>query len=375
MPIVKIFISILIFFSHSSFADMHYITKFNKKESKQITPKRHKNRGRVEIFLKDTTTKQPQKSQEVNIGWFNLLSLNRELRSRLKDAGLSNETINALSKHFNYHEQTKKKHSNQPEFNLTLEDYLKKIKLKEKIAYGKKYIAQNQSIFKNATEIDILITTALIGMETDYGRQTGSVNVVQALYSVYVQTQQSPVRQKFFFDNILACGKLFEAKVFDLNTKGSWSGAVGNMQFMPTNLAEYGMLFDGKMEVFNPTVAHINAMNYLTDVGWKKNAPFLTRVRLPKDFDVKQIGIFEEPKNITDFKKMGIVANGIGKEHFKDNELPGDLIVPDFIHADLTRPEELNAFIIYQNAHAIYDWNRSLIFVIAVGEIYENLKS
>lgn len=363
-----------IFFRSALFLLLTYTFNLHAKEIR-----RFKNVGLVEKFLEkqllpvsNNNTKIPDYA-----GFWDKRRVKNQIISVLEKEKINKNTIKEVSKLMTYNPKIHDLRFKQPEFVMNLDNYHKRIDLSQKISDSKKYLQENRNKLKyylQDSDINPEIVVALLAMETNFGKNVGRYNVIEALYTMSVETQKSKGRQKFFIDNILACAKLHQEEKFDLNTLSSWSGAVGNMQFMPSNLLAYGVAVDGKMDVYDDRVVYQSVKNYLTDLGWKKNGSFLTKVILPMDFDVKNIGIFEEPKTVAEFKKLGIKPYSAGARYFSQKNIKGDLIVPDFNVSDLAYPRFLNSFIVYENFHVIFDWNRSLLFGVSVGLIYESLK-
>jgi membrane-bound lytic murein transglycosylase B len=340
--------------------------------------KRFKNIGLVEniLFAKESLNNKPVKTPSLPSFW-QKRRVKNQIIGILKKEKISKEVIQRAIKLMHYNDKIHYLRYKQPEFVLTLENYHERIDVKKKILNAKQYLKLHQNklqYYLEGSNVDPEIVVALLAMETHFGKIVGKYNVIESLYTMAVETESSKARQSFFIKNILACVKLNMEGKFSLDTQGSWSGAVGNMQFMPTNLVAYGAVVDEKMDVYDDRVVYQSVKNYLEDLGWKKNAPFLTQVLVPEEFDVKKIGVFVKPKTVSEFKRLNLEPYGVGSNYFKNDDLQGDLIVPDFTVTDLNYSNFLNAFVVYENFHTIFDWNRSLLFGVSVGLIYEALK-
>lgn len=161
----------------------------------------------------------------------------------------------------------------QPEGQLTLDQYLRKIVVKSRIENGKKELANHKKLLQKVSKkygVPVNIIVALWGIETNYGRNTGSFNTIHALATLAYDGRRS----NFFRKELINALKIMKTEKISLEEfEGSWAGAFGQCQFMPSSYLRYAVDFDkdGKRDIWN-THADIFASiaNYLNKEGWKE---------------------------------------------------------------------------------------------------------
>ncbi|MBC8451727.1 MAG: lytic murein transglycosylase, partial [Rhodospirillaceae bacterium] len=200
---------------------------------------------------------------------------------------------------------------------------------------------------------------ALWGIETDFGRLTGGFDVIPALATLAHDGRRSAFFRAQLFNalTIVDQGHIAADKM-----KGSWAGAMGQVQFMPSSFLNFAVDFDGngrknlwtsQEDVFG------SAANYLAKSGWNGSETWGRKVILPTPFDVRLINYKKVTKSLKAWDELGVRrADG--------SRLPGV-----DIKASLVQPKEGQgpSFIIYGNYRAILKWNRSHYFALAVGHL------
>jgi len=250
----------------------------------------------------------------------------------------------------------------QPEFTQTLDEYLATRLNKRRIDTGRKKYKKNQKMLqKIEAEFGVQgrFIVAFWGLETNYGRYTGGFNVIQALATLAFDGRRSEFFRKQLFD---ALEILDQGHVSVKNMKGSWAGAMGQTQFMPSTFKAYAMDGDGdgKINIWESKAdAFASAANYLSNVGWNSEQTWGREVELPQGFD-NQLIKDKTQKSLAEWQALG-VRRLYGKE-LPQKDLVARVIQPD-------GPGK-RAFIAYPaNYNAILDWNRSNKFAIAVGSL------
>ena len=179
-------------------------------------------------------------------------------------------------------------------------------------------------------------------------------------------------RSKFFSSQLLTLLKLIDEKLIDPKTLfGSWAGAYGNFQFMPTTIERYAIDYDGNQKIelkssLEDSLA--SAANYINSIGWKKGEPCFYRVKLTNKLNKKYLNLsarkISHRLKISEWKKKGVL-NFDGSD-LKSN-LKAALIMPD---GELKTP----IFLVFQNYEKILKWNRSLRFGISVCTLANMIK-
>jgi membrane-bound lytic murein transglycosylase B len=185
-------------------------------------------------------------------------------------------------------------------------------------------------------------------------------------------------RSEFFTKELLILLNLIEKNQIDYKTLyGSWAGAFGYFQFMPSTMKNYATDYDGNGSInlkSNPD-AYASASNYLKKIGWKSNEPCFYRIDLNNDIPKKYLNI--SAKKLHDKKKLKffrqyIQNNSIISNNYDDLEVaiitPDKDIIPD---AETLNP----AYVVFNNYEIILQWNRSLRFALAVCTLKDKFKN
>ena len=211
---------------------------------------------------------------------------------------------------------------------------------------------------KFSVEKEILLS--LWGIETNFGKHVGKMDIISSLATLSFDKRRSD----FFSSQLLTLLKLIDDKLIDHSTLyGSWAGAFGNFQFMPSTIKNYAIDYDknGKIQLklsLEDSVA--SAANYINSIGWKMYQPCFYRVKLTKKINKKYIN--SSARNIKNRLKISIWKKK-GILNFDNSELTTDLkaalILPD------GKPGS-PAYLVFENYEKILKWNRSLRFGISV---------
>ncbi|MCF6324478.1 MAG: lytic murein transglycosylase [Gammaproteobacteria bacterium] len=250
----------------------------------------------------------------------------------------------------------------QPETIQTFQDYIEKRVTPYRIELGRKQYRENRQLFQQIEArfgVQGRFIAAFWGMETSYGRFSGGHYVIGALTTL----AYDPRRAKFFRKQLMdALTILDEGHITVDNMKGSWAGAMGQTQFMPSTFRAYAMDGDGdgKINIWESKAdAFASAANYLSSIGWRSDQTWGREVLLPNDFDQ---GLIKDKvkKTLAEWQALG-VRKMFGK-NLPKRDLVAMVVQPDGPGA--------RAFITYPaNYSAILDWNRSHKFAISVGTL------
>ena len=179
-------------------------------------------------------------------------------------------------------------------------------------------------------------------------------------------------RRDFFSSELLTLLKLIDEGLIDVNTLyGSWAGAYGNFQFMPSTIKSYAIDYDNNNKIELKTSisdALASAANYIHQIGWKKNQPCFYRVKLTKKIKKKYINLsarnISNKLSISKWKKKGVVSFDVSEIN---SNLKAALILPD------GKPDS-PAFLVFNNYEKILKWNRSLRFGISICTLANMIK-
>ena len=253
----------------------------------------------------------------------------------------------------------------QPERTVTFDEYIARILSPTRIANGRAKLAEHSAVLAEVSQrfgVPPRFIVALWGIETSYGGYTGSFPVIGALATLAWEGR----RADYFRGELLAALKIVDqGHVQPAGMMGSWAGAMGQCQFMPSSFLSYAVDYDGdgRKDIWN-TKADVfaSAANYLARSGWKGDQTWGRPVKVPDDFDRKLVGLNVQ-KSLSEWHKLGVRRTD-----------GGDLPVRDLSAAIvLAEDKSSQAFLVYNNYQTILKWNRSTFFAVAVGTLAERI--
>ena len=264
----------------------------------------------------------------------------------------------------------------QPEFYEDTFTYIKKRtntkKVKKGLAlYKKEKLIIDEIEKKFLVEKDLLL--ALMGIETNFGKYLGKMDIVSSLATLSFDKRRS----EFFTSELLILLRLVDKGIIEKDILfGSWAGAFGNFQFMPRTIKNYAIDYNNNktIELKGIEDSFASAANYLNKIGWKKNTPCYTKIKLNDNIPKKYLN--SSARNIKNKRKVKFFKKYI-KNSDKlnvDNNTLSAIITPDkdIIPGSNTYTP---AYLIYSNYEKILNWNRSLRFALAVCTLKNNFKN
>ncbi len=265
----------------------------------------------------------------------------------------------------------------QPEFYEDTKTYISKRTSLKKVSQGKKFYEKNSQLInsvENEFDIERELLLSLMGIETNFGTYVGKMDILSSLATLSFDKRRSD----FFSNELLTLLRLIENKQIDYKTLyGSWAGAFGFFQFMPSTMKNYAIDHDGNgyIDLKNNIDAYASASNYLNKIGWKSNNPCFYRIELTEDIPKKYLNIsakkLHDKKKLKYFRKYIRNNDQIAK---KFNTFHVAIITPD---KDIIPDAETldPAYIVFDNYEIILKWNRSLRFALAVCTLKDKFKN
>ena len=255
----------------------------------------------------------------------------------------------------------------QPEFTLTFAEYLKRVVSDRRIKIGKSKLKKHEELLRQISSkygVQSRYIVALWGVETDFGRITGGFPVISSLATLAYDGRRS----KFFRKELLLALKIVDGgHILAKDMVGSWAGAMGQNQFMPSSFHAYAVDYDkdGSKDIWK-TLPDIFASiaNYLSKSGWQADQTWGRPVSLPEDFSRKFLGR-QVKKTLGEWQQLGV------------RKLSGQDLPKRNLLSSIIRPEKGQigpAFVIYNNYEVILKWNRSNYFATAVGTLSDKIK-
>ena len=255
----------------------------------------------------------------------------------------------------------------QPEFYEDTKTYVSKRSSNLKVKKGIKLYKSNESFINsidNKFSVEKSLLLALMGIETNFGTYVGKMDILSSLATLSFDKRRS----EFFTKELITILQLVENKKIDHKILyGSWAGAFGNFQFMPSTIKQYAIDYDENniIELKSTKDSFASAANYINKIGWKKNQPCFIKVRLNNDVPKKLLNT--SAKKLHSKKRFKILKKYINDKntYLIDDNLIGAIITPDkdiIPNAENLEP----AYIVFENYEKILQWNRSLRFGLAV---------
>ena len=287
-----------------------------------------------------------------------------QVRKTATEQGVSKSTIDKAFFELTLRPSAIASDKAQAEFNQNFWHYVNKRVNKVRLNNGKDTLKNNASLLSKTSEkygVPAYVIVAFLGLESNYGNYMGSESLIRSLATLAYDKRRS----KFFTRELIAVLKLMDKKTIPFDATGSWAGAMGAVQFMPTNVIAYGVDAnnDGKVDLWNEKAdIYASAANFLNKLGWKKGEKWGREALIPKNFDYQLTGLNNE-KTVNEWAALGVRRgnnSNLPKSNFK-----ASLIVP--------MGHRGPAFLVYRNFDTIMGWNRSILYALSVAYLSDRL--
>lgn len=288
-----------------------------------------------------------------------------EMRAEALAAGIREQTLDASFKDVAPIARIIELDRKQPESTLTFKQYVDRVVSKARIDSGRARLAKNSPLLQEVAAkfgVQPRFVVALWGIETNFGQNTGGFSVIAALATLAYDGRRS----KYFRGELLEALRIVDqGHITPENMKGSWAGAMGQSQFMPSSFVNYAYDYDGDgaKDIWNTSAdVFASAANYLSGVGWNADITWGREARLPEGFDPALADI-KVVKPLSEWQALG-VRRADGSD-LPARDLPASVIFPGEVGGP--------AYIVYDNYRALLRWNRSLYFATAVGLLSDKI--
>jgi len=289
----------------------------------------------------------------------------RDFKQEARQHGISQRTLSAALDHVTPLPHVIELDRKQPEFNLTFEEYLARVVSETRVEQGRELLGQYQPILERVSAsygVAPRFIVALWGIESDYGHITGDYPVIQAVATLAYDGR----RASYFRGELIAALRILDLGYIDLpNLRGSWAGAMGQPQFMPSSYLRYAVDFEkkGRRDIWHdPADIFASTANYLAQLGWQAGDTWGEEVSLPANFDTS-VADLDIEKESDEWQALGVRATS-GKP-LATPRREASLILP----ADEDRP----AYLVYDNFRTLMRWNHSLFFATAAGLLADRI--
>ena len=265
----------------------------------------------------------------------------------------------------------------QPEFYEDTKTYISKRTSNNKVKKGINFYKKNSNLINNVEtkfKIEKELLLSLMGIETNFGTYVGKMDILSSLSTLSFDKRRS----EFFTKELLILLKLIDTNQIDYKTLyGSWAGAFGFFQFMPSTIKNHAIDFnnDKSIDLKNSVDAYASAGNYLNNMGWNQNSHCFYKIKLNKDIPKKYLNV--SAKKLVNKKKLKFFKKFIDDSDKFDSineKLEVAIITPD---KDIVPDAETlsPAYIVFDNYEIILKWNRSLRFALAVCTLKDKIKN
>ncbi len=285
-------------------------------------------------------------------------------RGRALASGVSGGTFDMAFVRAGYIPGVIEKDRNQAEFNKTLGEYLSTAASDVRVETGRQMLAQYAPLLSEIETrygVDRQTVLAVWGMESNFGKRRGDIPVVSALATLAYEGR----RGAFFEQQLTAALKILQnGDVAPDDMKGSWAGAMGHTQFIPTSYEAYAADFrgDGRRDIWSddPTDGLASTAKYLSSFGWRQGQPWGVEVVLPQGFNYGLAG--GTRKSAAEWQALGVQAAAGGQ-------------IRDFGAAEILVPEGAQgaAFMTFKNFDVIKRYNAADAYAIGVGHLGDRI--
>lgn len=287
------------------------------------------------------------------------------LQSRAHQEGIGASVIESALAQAQFEQRVIDADRKQPEFTDTLANYLNRRLTPERIERGRELLREHRRVLQHAAReygVQPHYLLAFWGLETNFGRNFGSIPVVNSLATLSCDER----RRDYFTNELMNALRIIDRGDVDAKTMvGSWAGAMGHTQFMPSAYLKYGIDADGdrRIDLWGSIPdALTSGASFLKSLGWQEGVRWGREVQLPQRFAFEQVGI-DQKRALLEWRELGIKdANG---HALPKQDMQAALLVP----AGHRGP----AFLVYDNFHVMMRWNRSELYALAVGLLAERI--
>ncbi|WP_404399711.1 lytic murein transglycosylase [Idiomarina seosinensis] len=289
------------------------------------------------------------------------------LREEALAKGYQAETLDKAFADIEYYQRAVELDKNQPEFKLTLDTYLPRAVPEWKAEKALEKYQQHKELLDEIGQqygVQPRFIVALWGIETNFGSFTGGFKVVSALTTLAFDGRREAFFKKQLWEALTI---IEEGHIQPQQMKGSWAGAMGQTQFMPSSFMSFAVDYegDGKKDIWNSYGdVFASAANYLKSVGWRDDVTWGRQVKLPDNFDTT-LADLDVKKSLDQWQALGVTRMD-GSALPNRDDIKASVVIPD--------DREGRIYLAYSNYDALMRWNRSHYFVAAVGYLSDRIR-
>ena len=282
-----------------------------------------------------------------------------------KAAGISANTINNSLLKARLNTRVLELDRQQPEFSTTFADYFNRRVTDQRIQQGQALFIKHRELLDRVAKqygVPAHYLLSFWGLETNFGSNFGNISVVNSIASLACDKRRST----FFTTELIAALRILdEGAIAPDKMIGSWAGAMGHVQFMPSAFLIYAVDYDGdkKRDLWGSTPdAMASAATFLQGLGWQANNSWGREVKLQNDFPFLEAGL-KNTKSLLEWSRLGVKS--ADNKPLPQTDEQASLLVPSGYQGP--------AFLVYQNFNVIMRWNRSEFYALAVGHLADRI--
>jgi len=255
----------------------------------------------------------------------------------------------------------------QPEHTMTFAGFIEKFVTPQRKEDGRRALSENWPLLSRVQHhfnVQARFVVALWGFESNFGKNTGNFSVVSALATLAFDGRRS----SYFRGELLATLRILDqGHITPEAMNGSWAGAMGQCQFMPSTFLNYAFDFDGdgRRDIWNDRADVFGSIaNFISHLGWHGDQNWGRDVLVPANFDTRLTGL-DIRRPTGEWSRLGVRSADAGP--LPGGEVDASLVMPDGPNGP--------ALLVYDNFRAIMKWNKSTYFAAAVGYLADSLAS
>ncbi|WP_020405962.1 lytic murein transglycosylase [Hahella ganghwensis] len=288
-----------------------------------------------------------------------------DLQDKARAHGISNTTVDQVLAGVNYLDRVIELDRRQPEFTTPFSEYLGLRVTEQRVQKGRELYRQHQDLLQRVTRetgVPGHYLVAFWGLETNYGSYFGKMSTLDSLATLACD----PRRSEYFTGELMAALQIIDSGDIEAERmQGSWAGALGHVQFMPSVFLRYARDADqdGARDLWGSIPdAMLSAGTFLKGIGWESGLRWGREVLLPKTFSYQMAGL-GQTKSLAEWREFGL-TDAFGRA-LPDVDVKASLLVP--------AGHEGPAFLVYDNFDVIMRWNRSEFYALAVGHLADRI--
>lgn len=302
----------------------------------------------------------------------NFTAWKRDFAQRARAAGIAPSVVDTFMREARYLPRVVELDRAQPESRKTFLEYYGSAVSQTRITNGRNNYRLYARELENAANrygVPAQIITALWGMETSYGGYTGDMPVLSTLSTLAYDGR----RGAFFSGELLAAMRILqEGHIEEEEFTGSWAGAMGQCQFMPTSFQRLAVdgNGDGRRDIWTTREdVFASAANYLSQSGWRRDLPWGTRATMSRDLARVLEGTDKQSRTLEEWRRLGVTPDGPLRVL---PTTPLWLVVPDCANAAQTCAVGAS-YLVTSNFKVIKSWNNSDFFAASVGRLSDEI--